>query len=115
MTQFPEAQDGQPLLTALFCEGHMRFHWCDTSSPLLHGYKMRGLVKYNVCVVLELRGQWPVGYVPGSMQAQQTVMRGYMDVQVDDGRIRDWKLLYGALKGDKIMLWRDELDEVCIV
>jgi hypothetical protein len=49
MTQFPEAQDGQPLLTALFREGHMRFHWCDTSSPLLHGYKMRGLVKYNVC------------------------------------------------------------------
>jgi hypothetical protein len=48
MTQFPEAQDGQPLLTALFREGHMRFHWCDTSSPLLHGYKMRGLVKYNV-------------------------------------------------------------------
>jgi hypothetical protein len=46
-------------------------------------------------------------------QAQQTLMRGYMDVQIDDGRIRDWKLLYAVLKGDKIMLWRDELDEVC--
>jgi hypothetical protein len=46
------------------------------------------------------------------LQAPLAQTQGYMDVQIDDGRIRDWKLLYGVLKGDKILLWRDELDEV---